>query len=134
MGAKAEIAAAMRAMASTQALVASATAALSRAIEALDQPPAPVAPLQPVTNNYIGDGAYLTARQLAERLKVSETVLYRQRRDGTGPPFVMVGKSIRYPVRDLAAFERRVHSTAEVNAAAMKREARRSVTIIKETT
>jgi excisionase family DNA binding protein len=43
----------------------------------------------------------LTQQQLAEELQVSVRTLERWRREGTGPPWVRVGRSPRYRRQDL---------------------------------
>ena len=43
----------------------------------------------------------LTERQAAELLTVSSRTLQSWRSDGLGPPFVRVGRSVRYPRKEL---------------------------------
>jgi excisionase family DNA binding protein len=43
----------------------------------------------------------LTPDDLAAELGVSLMTLWRWRRDGTGPPFAMVGRHVRYRRRDV---------------------------------
>lgn len=42
------------------------------------------------------DHLLLTAAELAERLKLSTRTLRRWRSEGKGPPFVRVGRGVRY--------------------------------------
>lgn len=49
---------------------------------------------------------YLTPEQLAELLQVSEKTLRRWRNEGTGPPFVRIGRIIRYRKRAALAWLR----------------------------
>ena len=46
----------------------------------------------------------LSQRRLAEGLSVTLRTLERWRRDGVGPPFVKVGRAVRYDEADLAAW------------------------------
>jgi predicted DNA-binding transcriptional regulator AlpA len=41
--------------------------------------------------------ALLTPKETAERLKVSTSWLAKARMKGDGPPFIKIGKAIRYP-------------------------------------
>lgn len=56
---------------------------------------------------------FLTPKQLAQQLGVSEKTLERWRKDGSGPPFVKTGsKRIRYPIVGLEAWiEANLHQT-----------------------
>jgi predicted DNA-binding transcriptional regulator AlpA len=57
----------------------------------------------------------LTAREAANFLRVSESWLAKARMQGNGPPFVKIGRSIRYRQSDLLRWMRsRTHlSTGE---------------------
>jgi len=46
----------------------------------------------------------LTARGLAAELKVGMRTLKRWRRTGTGPPFVRLGRTVRYRRSDVDAW------------------------------
>lgn len=64
--------------------------------------------------------ALLTVREMAARLNVGVSTLNRMRVEGTGPPFVKLGRSVRYHPDDgdewVASNIRR--STSEVSASA----------------
>lgn len=49
--------------------------------------------------------AFLTQRELAERWKVSGRTLERWRAEPYGPSWITIGGSIRYPMRDVLAWE-----------------------------
>jgi excisionase family DNA binding protein len=51
-------------------------------------------------------GEMLTAAELARELKVSRRTLARWRSEGSGPPFVRVGRSPRYRWADVQAWLR----------------------------
>ena len=57
----------------------------------------------------------LTPQETAARLKVSRSFLAKARTRGDGPPFIRVGRSIRYPDTDLFEWmrSRRRSSTSE---------------------
>jgi len=40
---------------------------------------------------------YLSVREVARRLGVSANTLFAWRKDGSGPPWLKLGKIIRYP-------------------------------------
>jgi hypothetical protein len=48
----------------------------------------------------------LTPQEVATRLKVSLSWLAKARMRGDGPPYVLVGRSIRYPETDLIQWMR----------------------------
>jgi predicted DNA-binding transcriptional regulator AlpA len=48
---------------------------------------------------------YLTEKELAGRLAISQRTLQRWRAMGKGPAFVAFGRSIRYPLEAVLAFE-----------------------------
>jgi excisionase family DNA binding protein len=50
---------------------------------------------------------YLTEREVAELLKVSEGTLRRWRTEGTGPPSLRLGRGVRYLRRDVDAWAER---------------------------
>lgn len=62
----------------------------------------------------------LTAREAAERLKLSESYLEKARIRGDGPRFVRLGRSIRYRAEDIEAWvaSRAAGSTSEYGASA----------------
>ena len=57
----------------------------------------------------------LTQRRLAGRLGVTRRTLERWRTEGIGPPFVKIGRGVRYDENDLSAWlvTRRRLSTSE---------------------
>ena len=46
----------------------------------------------------------LTTQEVADRIRVHPVTLARWRAAGTGPAFVRVGRSIRYPAAELDAW------------------------------
>ena len=44
---------------------------------------------------------YLTPQQVADRFQVSYDVLKRWRRDGSGPPWLTLGRLVRYRLSDV---------------------------------
>ena len=61
---------------------------------------------------------FITQKELAAGLRVSERTLERWRMEGSGPPFVKLGR-ILYSVRDVADWSQQntFNSTAEAGAA-----------------
>lgn len=59
--------------------------------------------------------SWLSQRQLAERLSVSQRTLERMRSDGTGPRFAKAGAKILYNIADVETWlvERSFENTAE---------------------
>lgn len=53
---------------------------------------------------------YLNEKQLAARWNVSLKFLQKMRESGTGPKVTRFGRSVRYRLRDIVAFERRSSS------------------------
>jgi len=49
----------------------------------------------------MSDSAVLTPDEVAGRLKLSSSWLAKARMRGDGPPFIKLGKAIRYPEADL---------------------------------
>ena len=43
----------------------------------------------------------LTAREVGERLRLKPSALAARRAKGMGPPYIKIGRSVRYRVRDL---------------------------------
>ena len=69
------------------------------------QPPSMVgATTQKPTRSVIG---LLTPKEAAEFLKVSLSWLAKARMRGDGPPFIRIGRSIRYPGDDLIRWTKR---------------------------
>jgi predicted DNA-binding transcriptional regulator AlpA len=44
---------------------------------------------------------YLTEKKTSDRIAVSKSALRKWRREGLGPPYVKLGRMIRYPLREL---------------------------------
>lgn len=53
----------------------------------------------------------LTEQELAEYLKVHVRTLWEWRRNGKGPPFVMIGKRRRYRLSDIEAYAERMRKS-----------------------
>ena len=69
-------------------------------------------------------GAFLTVSQLADRWHTSQQRLYRMRKAGEGPAFIIIGRcGVRYPVAAVLDYEakRSFRSTAEFLSADRKR-------------
>ena len=47
----------------------------------------------------------LTEREVAKRWDITQRTLYSWRRDGKGPPFVMIGQRRKYRLSDIEAYE-----------------------------
>jgi predicted DNA-binding transcriptional regulator AlpA len=63
----------------------------------------------------VADRKFLTTKEAADRVRLSESALEKKRVDGSGPVFVKLGKAVRY---ELAALDEwvaagRHKSTAE---------------------
>ena len=58
---------------------------------------------------------HLTPREAAKHLRVTERTLERRRDVGDGPPFVKIGSSVRYSLREMEKWleERTQRSTSE---------------------
>jgi hypothetical protein len=54
----------------------------------------------------MGDRAYLTSKELADRWRLSDQTLANWRYAGEGPPFIRVGARVLYPCEGIHAFER----------------------------
>ncbi len=67
---------------------------------------------------------FFTQQDLADRYHCSVRTLERKRLDGTGPPFLNVGKKPLYPVETTEEYERAklVSSTAEAAVAGRHQE------------
>ncbi len=50
------------------------------------------------------ESPWLTTAQTAAYFRISEKTLKRMRKDGTGPPFHSVGRSIRYHIDEVMAW------------------------------
>ena len=66
----------------------------------------------------VADSSLLTVEQAAELLTLSSSTLNKRRTTGGGPPFVKLGRSVRYRLADVTAWlESRVRaSTSEPGA------------------
>lgn len=49
---------------------------------------------------------YLTAKQVAQLLQMKDDTLYQWRRQGEGPPFIKLGRTVRYARADVEAWLR----------------------------
>jgi len=59
----------------------------------------------------------LSQEEAARRLKISQRTLERQRVSGDGPPFVKLGRCVRYRLSDLAGYvESRVRTSTSESA------------------
>jgi predicted DNA-binding transcriptional regulator AlpA len=47
------------------------------------------------------DRKYLTTKEAADHIRLSESALEKKRVDGSGPVFVKLGKSVRYEISAL---------------------------------
>jgi predicted DNA-binding transcriptional regulator AlpA len=54
-----------------------------------------------VGNTATGKMQLLTEKQLVERLNISASMARKMRAEGTGPDYVKIGSSIRYPQTSL---------------------------------
>jgi hypothetical protein len=54
----------------------------------------------------MGERAYLTSKELADRWRLSDQTLANWRYAGKGPPFIRVGARVLYPSEGIHAFER----------------------------
>jgi predicted DNA-binding transcriptional regulator AlpA len=67
------------------------------------------------------DRKYLTTKEAADRVRLSESALEKKRVDGSGPVFVKLGKAVRYEVSALdewIAAGRHKSTGSPLNAAA----------------
>jgi predicted DNA-binding transcriptional regulator AlpA len=67
------------------------------------------------------DRKYLTTKEAADRVRLSESALEKKRVDGSGPVFVKLGKAVRYEITaldDWIAAGRRKSTAGPLNAAA----------------
>ncbi|MGP4007421.1 helix-turn-helix transcriptional regulator [Streptomyces sp. 4N124] len=61
---------------------------------------------------------YLSVGELAERYGIPQATIYGWNSDRTGPPYIKIGKHVRYRPADLAAWEDgRLNNTEKVNSA-----------------
>jgi predicted DNA-binding transcriptional regulator AlpA len=61
---------------------------------------------RPTTTAATGrDDRHLTVPELAEREGVTVEAVYSWNRDGTGPPYMRIGRTCRYRLRDVQAWE-----------------------------
>lgn len=54
----------------------------------------------------MGDRAYLTSKELADRWRLSDQTLANWRYAGKGPPFIRVGARVLYPAEGIQAYEK----------------------------
>jgi len=48
---------------------------------------------------------FITETQLAQRWQVSKKLVQKQRHEGTGAPYVKIGRIVRYRVEEVLGFE-----------------------------
>ena len=53
----------------------------------------------------------VTTAELARQLKISTRTLERWRENGGGPPFILAGRTVRYPIRALHSWLRETASS-----------------------
>jgi hypothetical protein len=54
----------------------------------------------------MGERAYLTSKELADRWRLSDQTLANWRYAGKGPPFIRVGARVLYPFEGIHAYEK----------------------------
>jgi hypothetical protein len=54
----------------------------------------------------MGERAYLTSKELADRWRLADQTLANWRYAGKGPPFIRVGSRVLYPIEGIHSFER----------------------------
>lgn len=54
----------------------------------------------------MGERAYLTSKELADRWRLSDQTLANWRYAGKGPPFIRVGARVLYPAEGIHAYEK----------------------------
>jgi predicted DNA-binding transcriptional regulator AlpA len=54
----------------------------------------------------------LTERELARAARLSQAMLQKMRREGSGPAFVRVGSAVRYPAASVAAWVASLQASA----------------------
>ncbi len=54
----------------------------------------------------MGERAYLTSKEVADRWRLSDQTLANWRYAGKGPPFIRVGSRVLYPVEGIHSFEK----------------------------
>ena len=54
----------------------------------------------------MGERAYLTSKELADRWRLSDQTLANWRYAGKGPPFIRVGARVLYPIEGIHAYEK----------------------------
>jgi predicted site-specific integrase-resolvase len=59
-----------------------------------------------------GEAVWLTAAELADRLKVAQSTLWQWNLRGYGPPAVRIGGKLRYRVEAVEAWEREQETLA----------------------
>jgi predicted DNA-binding transcriptional regulator AlpA len=61
----------------------------------------------------------MTGREVADLLRLSERTIERHRTAGTGPPYITIGRAVRYRKHDILKFieqQRRRNTSENVNA------------------
>lgn len=54
----------------------------------------------------MGQRAYLTSKELADRWRLADQTLANWRHAGKGPPFIRVGGRVLYPIEGIHAYEK----------------------------
>lgn len=54
----------------------------------------------------MGERAYLTSKELADRWRLADQTLANWRHAGKGPPFIRVGSRVLYPIEGIHAYEK----------------------------
>jgi hypothetical protein len=54
----------------------------------------------------MGERAYLTSKELADRWRLADQTLANWRYAGKGPPFIRVGSRVLYPIEGIHSFEK----------------------------
>ncbi|SDG08466.1 helix-turn-helix domain-containing protein [Sulfitobacter delicatus] len=58
-------------------------------------------------------GSFISEATLSEHWDISKRTLQRWRKSGEGPPYVLIGGSVRYRVEDVRSYENRMRRNAE---------------------
>ena len=54
----------------------------------------------------MGERAYMTSKELADRWRLNDQTLANWRYAGKGPPFIRVGARVLYPAEGIHAYEK----------------------------
>ena len=53
----------------------------------------------------MGEKAFLTSKELADRWRLSDQTLANWRYAGKGPPFMKIGSKVLYPIQGINSYE-----------------------------